>query len=143
LTGHAGAGSLALSNGERFDAPQRAEAVELLKPMSANTADTVSATADPTAIYLPGGWRSAVAGARSDHDEVTAAVETASPNAPTGVATSEDDEMAHAGFAAVLLAPDDERDPRTVAIDGAGVIELGGIPPSLLTDACRRGGSAE
>jgi hypothetical protein len=79
--------------------------------MSANTADTLSATVDATAMYLPGRWRLGVDGARDHHDAVTAAAETSSPNAPT------------------------------VAVCGAGVSQVGGIPRSLVTDTCRRGRS--
>jgi len=112
--------------------------VELLRRMSANTADTVSATVDATAIYRPGRWRICVAGARDHHDAVTAAAETASPNAPTGVATSDDDAAAPGWFAVALLPPDDERDPPAVAVYCPGAIEVGGIPPSLVTDTCRQ-----
>jgi hypothetical protein len=109
--------------------------------MSAKAADTVSATVDATAIYLPSGWRIDVAGARGHHDEVTAAAETASPNAPISVARSDDDAVAPGWFAAALLPPDDERDPPTVVVYGAGFSQVGGIPLSLVTDTCRRGRS--
>jgi hypothetical protein len=107
--------------------------------MSANTADTVSATVDATAIYLLGGWRIGVAGARDHHHQGTAPAETASPNAPTGVPRSDDDAAPPGRFAAALLPPDDERDPPSVAVSGAGVSQVGGIPRSLVTDTCRRG----
>jgi hypothetical protein len=84
-----------------------------------------------------------MAGARDHHDEITVAAETASPNAPTGVATSDDDAAAPGWFAGALLPPDDERDPPTVAVYCPGVREVGGIPPSLVTDTCRRGSRTE
>jgi hypothetical protein len=117
--------------------------VGLSRRQSANAADTVSATVDVKAVDLPAGWRSAVAGARDHRDELKAAAEIASPNAPTGVATSDDDEVALESFTAVLVPQDDRYDPHAVAVHCAGAGQVGWTPPSLCADACRQGPGTE
>jgi hypothetical protein len=84
-----------------------------------------------------------VASARDQQDELTAAAEIASPNAPTGVATSDDDEVALGWFSAVLVPQDDEYDPHAVAIYCAGAGQVRWTPRRLCADACRRGPGTE
>jgi hypothetical protein len=117
--------------------------VGLLRRTSANTADTVSATVNVEAVGLPAGWRIGVAGARCHQDEVKAATEIASPNGPTGVATSDVDEVGLGWFTAVLVPQDNEYEPRAVTVGCAGANQVGRIPPRLHADACRRGANTE
>jgi hypothetical protein len=117
--------------------------VGLLRRTRANTADTASATVDVTAVGLPAGWRIGVARAPDHHDEVTAAAEVASPNAPTRVVTSNVDEVPLGWFPGALVPQNNEHGQRAVTVDCAGVNQVGGIPPRLHADACRRGPSTE
>jgi hypothetical protein len=96
-----------------------------------------------TAVDLPAGWRIGAAGARYHHDEVTAAAEIASPYAPTGVATSDDDEVARGWFTAVLVSEEDTYDPHAVEVSCAGANQVGGVPPRRCADGCRQGPSTE
>ena len=115
----------------------------LLRRTRATTADTASATVDVRAVGLPAGWRIGVARARDHHHEVTSAAGIASPNARTGVATSDVGEVPLGWFPAALVPQDNGYGPRAVAVDCGGANRVGGIPPRLHADARRRGPGAE
>jgi hypothetical protein len=85
LTDHAAAGSLTLSKGERFNAPNSAGAVDLLRRMSANTADTVSATVDAVA---PGWFAAALLPPDDERDPSTVVVYSAGVSQVGGIPVS-------------------------------------------------------
>lgn len=110
----------------------------LLRRTRANTA---SAAVDVRAEDLPAGWRIEVA--RDHHDEVTSAAGIASPNAPTGVATNDVDEVPLGWFPAALVPQNSGYGPRAVTVACARANQVGGIPPRLHADACRPGSGTE